>query len=221
MFAYCRNNPANSFDPSGTTSVSIFDEDMLIRLIGYIGHGGGTGGGGPKRKKINSKNLKAGLIHNQQTFLYSAEDVGLSTYSASGCAIIATYNAMQLLGKPTSLGSIRDEYLYQHGTILFGLGGCGPWSFDNYFESHGINCTGYSSLASLEANVSEGDVIIFTVMNTWYNAFDGFHTMAAQYIGGVYLVYNAFSYSTSASPVHALTALYENDLWIYGYIVGG
>ena len=171
-------------------------------------------------REASSRDMTNGLINNQSKFLYSGEAVGFGSYANSGCAVIATYNAMQLLGRNASLGAIRDEYLYKHGSILFGLGGVGPWSFDDYFENHGINCTGYSSYTSLNANIAEGDVVVFTVMNNRNNIFAGFHTMCAQYIDGTYLVYNAYSNSPFPSG-RDLSSIYPNQLWIYGYIVGG
>lgn len=222
MFAYCLNNPVNNLDSSGTVAVSIFDGDRNSLSIGYIGlGGGGTGGRGGFARKASSRDQKNGLIHGQSAFQYSEEAVGLGSYANSGCAVIATYNAMQLLGENASLGAIRDEYLYKHGAILFGLGGVGPWRFDDYFESHGINCTGYFSYTSLNANISEGDVVVFTVMNNRDNILEGFHTMTAQYIGGTYLVYNVYSNSTTYSTCRNLSNIYSDARWIYGYIVGG
>ena len=170
--------------------------------------------------KTTAHDKDSGIIHNQQTFAHSDESVGLGTFASNGCAIIATYNAVQLLEGAASLGSIRDEYLYLHGSIAFGLGGVGPWCFDSYFIMHGYSCTGYTSFSSLNANISEGDVVIFTVMNNKNDITDGFHTMAAQYVGGIYRVYNAYGNSKTFHPMNSLDDYSKNCLWIYGYIVG-
>lgn len=179
-----------------------------------------TNGGSSKRKKTAYDKV-SGLIYNQTNFENSNESVGLGTFAQNGCAVIATYNVMQLLGKNESLGSVRNEYLYQHGAIAGGLGGVGPWRFDDYFANHGISCTGYAFFSQLHANVSDGDIVIFTVMNDVDDITAGFHTMAAQYVNGAYQVYNAYSNSVSYSTLSNLRKVYTNSMWIYGYIVGG
>ena len=46
MFAYCLNSPVNSFDPQGTSTISVTDGDRNPLFIGHYGLGGGGGGGG-------------------------------------------------------------------------------------------------------------------------------------------------------------------------------
>ena len=219
MFSYCLNDPINYTDPGGLCALCLVSKNSnQFSMTGFYGCGGESIGGYYTRK-ATSRDKKNGLIHDQARFPYSEEAVGLGSYADSGCAIIATYNALQLLGKTVSLGSIRDEYLFKHGTILLGLGGVGPWSFDDYFESHGINCAGYLSFDSLHANISEGGVVIFTLMNDVSNITKGFHTMAAQYVNGKYHVYNG--YSSGVQVVSNLRDVNSGNMWIWGYIVGG
>ena len=220
MFAYCNNNPANCYDPSGMATFWTSTGDVNPLLSGYYGFGGG-GGGYRVIPKKTAYDRRSGLVVNQSSFNHSGEPVGLGTFAANGCAVIATYNAVQLLGGFESLGGIRDEYLHEHGSILYGLGGVGPWSFDNYFAKHGYSYTGYFSFSALNKNVSEGDVIVFTLMNNANDITAGFHTMTAQYTGGIYQVYNAYSNCYSSSPMLDLRSVYKNSAWVYGYIVGG
>ena len=76
------------------------------------------------------------------------------------------------------------------------------------------------SFSQLNANVAEGDVIIFTVMNNVNNISSGFYTMAAQYVGGVYQVYNSYRNSDASAVLNNLVGVYQSSMWIYGYIVG-
>ena len=184
----------------------------------FCGFGGG-GSGGRYTRKATSRDQTNGLITDQDNFPYANETVGLGSYKDNGCAIIATYNALQLLGWKVSLGSIRDEYLFKHGTILLGLGGVGPWSIENYFDSHDRSCTGYPLFGLLHADVSEGSVVIFTLMNNINDIGDGFHTMAAQYVNGTYHVYNG--YNGGFQTVSNLMDVKDGSMWIWGYIVGG
>ena len=219
MFAYCLNNPSNLYDPSGKFCLQSCRGEINLLMQDVTDFRGGclpTISGGKTAYDKDS-----GLIHNQTTFEHNDEPVGLGKFASSGCAIIATYNAIQLLGGNASLGSIRDEYLYLYGSIAFGLGGVGPWCFDSYFVMHGYSCSGYTSFSSLNANISEGDVVIFTVMNNKNDITKGFHTMAAQYVGGIYRVYNAYGNSKTFHPMNSLDGYSKNCLWIYGYIVGG
>ena len=128
---------------------------------------------------------------------------------------------MQLLGNAQSLGSIEHEFLTEHGMILWGLWGSGPWSFDNYFNAHGISNVGYGDYNALIQNISEGDVVVFTVGNKKWDVTAGFHTMAAQYVGGQFVVYNYYMTNTSVYYADSLGALDADSWWVYGYIVGG
>ena len=49
MFAYCQNNPANYFDPSGNAALMTCHADADMFLWGglsYLGFSAGSGGGG-------------------------------------------------------------------------------------------------------------------------------------------------------------------------------
>ena len=46
MFAYCQNNPANYFDPSGNAAVVVCHVDESIPFGGGLGFSGIGGGGG-------------------------------------------------------------------------------------------------------------------------------------------------------------------------------
>lgn len=222
MFAYCNNNPVNLLDPAGTYCCAIFGDNQLLHLnLQVYFSSGGAGGGGCSAKIPTSKDKIDGLVYNQGTFEYSEESVGLGSYAENGCAVIATYNAMKLLGKGASLGAIRDEYSDNAELLMLGLWGVAPSSIGNYFKRHNINCTGYTSYADLRYNIAEGAVVVFTVQNNRDNPFSPYHTMAAQYTGGVFRVYNAFTDSTKYSDKPALDCIYPNSRWIYGYIVGG
>lgn len=127
---------------------------------------------------------------------------------------------MQLLEKPQSLGDINNEFLTNHGTILWEWFGIGPWSFDNYFAAHNVPNTGYWSYDSLLNNITDGSVVIFTVMNDSADIFEGFHTMAAQYVGGQFVVYNTTNSRPTPRTVDYLSEVFDGGMWIYGYIVG-
>ena len=164
---------------------------------------------------------KSGLINGQKIFEYANSLCGAGTYANNGCAIIAIYNAMQLLDNPQSLGSIEHEFSWEHGMLMLGLWGVAPWSFDDYFHAHKVSNAGYRYYDTMMHNISEGDVVVFTVVNNVWNPFDGFHTMTAQYVGGQFVVYNAYRGYAYSWTCSSLSAIYDNSKWVYGYIVGG
>lgn len=65
-------------------------------------------------------------------------------------------------------------------------------------------------------SINEGDVIIFTVMNDRADIFQGFHTMAAQYIGGRYIVYNHDGMGGEGDPRDTLINNGSSELFVYG-----
>ena len=60
-----------------------------------------------------------------------------------------------------------------------------------------------------------------TVWNKKWTVLKGFHTMAAQYVGGQFVVYNYYMQYTSAYYATSIDALDADSGWLYGYIVGG
>lgn len=222
MFAYCLNNPIVLSDDCGTISrVCISDEFNPLIMPWETGKGGVGGGNTTEYHYPSPYDKKTGLINGQGVFDYADYLCGVGNYADNGCEIIAIYNSMQLLGCPQSLGAIEHEFSWDHGMLLMGLWGVGPWVFDDYFDAHGVSNVGYGNYDTMMQNISEGDVVVFTVMNNSCNLFEGFHTMAAQYVGGQFVVYNAYSNSTRAWTFSSLCAIYDNSKWIYGYIVGG
>ena len=213
MFAYCLNNPSNYVDSDGRRAIgfgSLF-KCLKNRIIEML----------IKHSESNDDSPTEGLINGQAVFDYANEKCGLGTYAKNGCGVIAIYNAMQLLKKPQSLSSIETAFQYKYGMILYGLGGIDPWSFGEYFDSKNIAYKGYNSYTDLEGDLSNGDVIVFTVRNSRRNILRGYHTMAARFIGGRFVVYNISSIITTPTPVNSLDPVYGDAMWIYGYIVGG
>ena len=221
MFAYCLNNPVVLEDASGTVARVCISANGQVDDSPWRDFSPGGGGIVNGYHYVGIYDKISGIINGQEVFNYANYPCGIGTYAQNGCAVIAIYNAMQLLGNAQSLGSIEHEFLTKHGMILWGVFGSGPWSFDNYFDSHGISNVGYASYDSLMQNLYEGAIVVFTVWNKKWNVLKGFHTMAAQYLGGQFVVYNYYMQYTSAYYATSLDALDADSGWLYGYIVGG
>ena len=213
MFAYCNNNPVCCSDPSGFwgSSSGISNPNAMLR-----------DGCTPAFPMPNDKYSKtSGLINGQGVFPHANESMMFGNYANNGCGIIAIYNALQLLGYNTALGTIEDQIFLRGGMWAGGLLGVKPWTIESYLKSTGMACSTYFSYDVLSSNVYDGAVIIFMVQNNASSIFDGCHYMAAQYSGGIYTVYNASNYSTQAKSVSTLNPVYGNSAWLCGFIVGG
>lgn len=211
MFGYCGNNPTCYTDPLGylrydVATCSVADADWGRRAAAFL-------------EPIYYHN--DGFINGQGTFAFAQEAFGLGTYANNGCGTIAVYNAMQLLGKPTSLGMITDELINIGGLIAGGTMGITPGSIRDYFISRGISCDGYVSFDSLSNNVQEGSIIIFVVLNNAHTILGGAHYMAAQYCGGQYNIYNMYNDWTGTAQRRSLCQPYGYSGYLYGYIIGG
>ena len=209
MFAYCNNNPTRYSDPTGC---------VPIYPVEFSGGGGKT----QETKIPDSIWTKiTGFIYGQAAFEYSNNRVGWGTYAANGCGIIAVYNVLQLLECPEPLGLIEAEISNTGGLWAGGLLGVKPWAIEKYFSSRGISCTGYLSYSAMEQSLSEGDIIVFLVMNDTDNIIKGYHYMVAQYLGNQFIIYNYSNESESSVPVPTLDPVYGNAGWCYGFIIGG
>ena len=209
MFAYCNNNPILFADPSGCVPV------FPVEISG--------GGGKPQEIEIPDSiwTKVTGFIYGQADFEYSDNRVGRGTYAVNGCGIIAIYNALLLLGCPEPLGLIEAEISNMGGLWAAGLLGVKPRAIEKYFSSHGISCTGYLSYSAMAQTLSEGDIIIFLVMNNTDNIMEGYHYMTAQYVGGEFIIYNISKKSKGSVTVPTLDPVYSNAGWCYGFIIGG
>ena len=213
MFAYCLNNPGNLTDPFGN----------CCTLFGYrIIDCGNTTCPTSSVYQDTSGNTPGttigSLINGQGSLPYSDASIGLGSYGASGCGVIAIYNAMQLLGNSVSLQDVADEVFPE--MIGLGAGGIGPWSLDSYFSNHNIQYTPIYHPSTLYNNVTEGSVFVFTVLNDRNDIFGGFHTMAGQYINGNYRIYNRYNESISYAEYGSLVDGFTKGVWIYGVLIG-
>lgn len=213
MFAYCGNNPVLYRDTQGTRheisagAVGTFDPvDYTIYRLAQQTKIADTAG-----------EQMQGVINGQATLPYKDESIGWGTYAGNGCGFIAVYNAMQLNNTPQSLGSITDEFKWRHGMLLWGALGITPFNIASYLSWNGIHHNGYASLAALTADISEGDILIFTVMNDKNNITRGCHVMSALYTHGEYIVFNQTNRRTESNRHPTLSDAFEGGAWIYGF----
>ena len=198
MFAYCNNIPISNANTNGFAP---------FRYAMYTD----VGGAGIPQIANTPLEQTEGLINGQANLPYSDHSIGLGSYGKSGCPYIATYNTMQLIGKPQPLALVTAE-VFLYGAVAFGAGGAGPWGTAAYFRAHGINYKGSFSADKLTTDIAEGSVITFTA---WYPG--GWHAMAALYTNGEYWVFNRYNDDDQHRIYSSLGEAYSNGWWIYGF----
>ena len=170
MFAYCKNDPINRFDPTGH-----IPNKMTMM----------TDGGGNYR-----------YIDDQGTAIIGDYSFNCSTIAASGCGIIATYNALETLGDTKSIQQITDYYSdfenNFYSSVTLGYIGILPSTVEQYFLDAGYTVIRTDDRDAIDYYSSVGDVsILWYVFNT--DAFPGIgaHFVAYEPTGeGIYQGHN-------------------------------
>lgn len=207
MYVYCQNNPIQLEDECGNLPRNA----MMDTLYGNYT---------PTVIKT-AADQKSGFVNGQSVQPYSQDKFGFSTYGNSGCADIATYNAMQLTGHPISLAEVTNLYFSKYGTLFGGLGGIAPWQIGHFLRGSGIEYQTYFNLIEMEESMHGNDVVIFTVMNDSHDITQGFHTMAARCNGKGFDVYNRQNYDVTSYPTSSLNSVWKGGAFICGFVIKG
>ena len=81
--------------------------------------------------------LPAGLLNAQDMGVLRQYRYGLFSFGWCGCEVIATYNFLQMIGKPQPLCEIARE-IYRCGHLLLGFFGTNVYVLQRYLRRHGI-----------------------------------------------------------------------------------
>ena len=78
MFAYCNNNPASCYDPSGAAAISVCNGDRNPLFIGYWGLGGGGAsgslGGGVGNGLKSSRQKAQDIVLREVNYLLNSDE---------------------------------------------------------------------------------------------------------------------------------------------------
>ena len=204
MFCYCGNNPVMTYDPSGNIRVSILEKELF-----YV----------PVIKQIPANNPEDqvyGVVNGQELLPYADERIGLGSYGKSGCAYIAAYNALQLVGKGKPLSVVTNEIYHDYGSVLFGAFGVAPATLAVYLRDQGIVSVESANLNTLVNGITDGSVITFTAWNKSNNPFGGWHAMTALYTNDEFLVFNRYSDNPDTKPYSNLATAISGGEFLYG-----
>ena len=148
-----------------------------------------------KRNYLNNCRLDAllpqGMLNGQGEGTLADFRYGLFSFGWCGCEIIATYNLLQMAGKPEPLSEISRE-IYRYGHILFGFFGTNVYVLRHYLKKHGISAeTVYRKQTFLD---SPGD---YGVVSFWTKPkrvlLSSIHTVAYRTHDGGVTVFNRFN----------------------------
>lgn len=114
-----------------------------------------------QNRKLDAR-LPQGMLNGQGLGTLSRFRYGLFGFGWCGCEIIATYNLLQMLGRPERLSVISRE-IYRYGHVLFGFFGTNVYVLSHYLKKHGIRAkTFYSKQAFLRRPGTCGVVSFWT-----------------------------------------------------------
>lgn len=190
MFSYCRNSVVSLIDKAGSLS-------NTCTLVADTG--------------------SPILINGQNTIPYKNKEFGASTIGYAGCEVIATYNALRLIGIHISFDEVKSEYeqmLKQGaGLCLNGRWGLLPWDINKYLSRAGVEYQG-CNLEQMKSITEPGAMII-----TYWNApfTTGIHTIAISFDGNNYWAYNQYTQSNTRTPGTIETFITNNRRYFYGF----
>ncbi len=150
------------------------------------------------------------LINGQANCKFSNYSFGCTIVAKSGCAVIATYNALNLKGYMYPFETCLKDYEKLRPSTRFL--GVMPYEVGSVLSSHGISHEGYWSIYNLEKDMKNGDVAIVTY---WVGAGRA-HTVAIQKASGGYTIFNASNNSPQPAYKNSIIDIVGNG-YIYGY----
>jgi len=165
MFAYCNNNPVMHSDPSGYLIFPIipipsYDLHDLVDML---------------------KNKDYEYIEDQNDESIANKSFGVSTVGHAGCAAVAVYNAMIMLGNGKSFNSVLR---YFNRNILRlnagGLLGANPSLVEDYFLDSDYRVVTTSSKKLIDQHSQTADACILYYM---------YNDTSFPYIGAHYVAY--------------------------------
>lgn len=202
LYAYCENEPVNSSDHRGTFLLSFYRDAQVVKsVINYSQNG----------KSDYEETGKLILAQHLLKNLY----YGVAEMPGVGCEIVATYNAMVLLGKKPSLRSIILEFESNGSQWLLGTMGSNPNKIRRYLFWH--SPVMFYTCNSLERVVKSRGVIIFAAWNVRGNVFAGLHTIAIRYTGTMFYAYNYYKNSTRVKYFKHWDQIFAEGEFIVAY----
>ena len=174
MYGYCINNPVIYMDINGN--------DILKSNIQNKAE---------KNRIYNNQYSYSGYIYGQSNFPIGNMKLGDKTLSYNGCEIVATYNAMLLLGADTTIQNViyyyDKDYKWGNFIDMDGKIGVSYNKMENFLTQRGYKVTDYTYDGNY--NSLPKGIYIYSFLHS-----AGIHSVAiSKNDDGTILVYNAYS----------------------------
>ncbi len=177
LFAYCDNNPVMSVDPSGRWYFGIVSPDHIFilspqyvyNMIAYANRKLNSvlfanylqSKLAPDGGMINVSQLLSRLpyIYDQKADYIKDMRYGIASFGNVGCEIVATYNLLIAIKRPTMLNSIIAEFelnnMYYGGIRTCGKLGTDPDDLYRYFNAHKIKYSKTKKIETLKKQLAK------------------------------------------------------------------
>ena len=199
MFAYCNNNPVSYSDATGNR---------------------------PKYIPVCIEDDEGeNFITDQRDAMYGFQRFGVTSISHGGCGVIASYNALIMLGDSKSFDKVLGYYNNRMVLILGkGLIGLSPGAVARYFRDLGYHVTMTNSpdLIDIYSQTADASILYYEFPATyWGIEAYGAHFVAYHQTGSIYTAYNtaenngAFSFSYPSDYGYKNTRYYAIGIFIY------
>ena len=192
VFSYCGGNPVNRSDPTGHAwsgiARDIINVTFGIFWFSYaIGYRKVSDNNYQKNSKVDSNSsttTKNKLINDQNGKTGKNFEYGLYKASHNACETIAVHNAKVLKGIDSTLSYTMVSFQTSGAMIGYGYFGSMPQAIGNVLKNEGI---AYERVGLSE--ITQPGVYIISFWNS-DSIFKGLHTVALQYNGYEYEIYN-------------------------------
>ena len=150
------------------------------------------------KNTTNNNDILYGYITNQHDAVFKNWKMGSkSNLYDTGCEIIASYNAMKMIGKEDTLA--KTTYDIECLDILFlanGEYGANPYDLGTYYKKRGADYTYTTNTLEYYGNMNNKDNVVSVVSYANKNFFNnGLHTFVISKYDGVYYSYNDDPYN--------------------------
>ena len=141
----------------------------------------------------SKKDITERMIHGQGVDDAGNLKYGFASMSHSGCEIIGTYNALQLLGQSPSLATLIYQYEISGAKMGGGYLGTNPFQAFGVLRQYDVSYSEYTHTDDLEQAMEDGDVAMVSIWNKSGDITSGLHTFTVQKVNGEFVVYNRYN----------------------------
>jgi hypothetical protein len=193
MFAYCLNNPINSFDPTG---------HMMVNQSAVMHNAG------------------IPYIEDQHAPDIGNQELGIVSVSHGGCGPVSVYNALLTMGQYTPFSEVLDYFNSNPLSTLTALGALGslPTDIEKYFVDHGytVVMTDDRDAINVYSKIADANIMFLVFPRTYGPKWAPVEAIGAHFVeyrgyGDGYIGCNISSSTPTARFSHPTNFMYDDD----------